>query len=338
MAAKDISYEAIVRSVKAGDIKPAYVLMGAEPYYIDKLLNAIIEKALPEEDRDFCLNTFYGADTTANAIVNAARSFPMGERLVVLVKNANEIKNLEEISFYLQNPQATTVLILVNKNGTFDRRKKFMAQIAQMGVIFESQKLKDYQLPPLVSAYFKQKGYAIDNKSVALIADSIGADLTRLYGEMKKLVDALPEGTKAISPALVEKYIGISKDFNVFEFQDALIHKDSVRAFRIAKYFDDNPKQNPIQVILPSLFRVFSQLMTAYYAPAKDKASLARYLGVQDWQVDKNILPAMRLYSAGKVFAILAEIRATDEKSKGIGGSKTSTGDLLKQLIFFILN
>lgn len=338
MAAKDMSYEEIARSVKAGDLKPVYLLMGAEPYYIDQLLNVILDAAIPEEERDFCLNTFYGAETTTNAVINAARSFPMGTRMVVVVKNANELKNIEELSFYLQNPQPTTVLVIVNKNGTFDKRKKFMTQIAQQGVVFESQKLRDYQLPPIVTQYFRKKGFAIDNKSVMLIADSIGADLTRLYGEMKKLVDAMPEDAKNITPDLVEKYIGISKDFNSFEFQDALIHKDSLRAFRIAKYFDDNPKQNPIQQVLPTLFRFFSQLMIAYYAPSKDKRSLSQYLGMQDWQVEKNILPAMRNYTAAKVLLILSAIRDVDERSKGMGGSKTANGDLLKQLIFFILH
>ena len=143
---------------------------------------------------------------------------------------------------------------------------------------------------------------------------------------------------RAITPELVEQHIGISKDFNIFEFQNALIAKDSFKAFQIAKYFDDNPKQNPIQIVLPSLFRLFSQLMVAYYSPGKDKNSVAQYLGIQPWQVERNIFPAMRNYSAAKVLSILSVIRDTDEKSKGYGGSKVSNGDLLKQLVFFILH
>ena len=336
--AKEITYEEIMREVKSRDFKPIYVLMGAEPYYIDRIAEAILENALPKEERNFCLTTFYGADTTANAVINSARSFPMGSRMVVMVKNANELKDIEDLTVYLQNPQPSTVLVLINKSGTFDRRKKFMSRAASIGTVFESQKVKESQLSGIIAEFFRQKGYTVDYKSVTLIADSIGSDLTRLYGEMNKLINSLTPEVRAITPELVEKHIGISKDFNNFEFLNALIAKDSFRAFQISKYFDDNPKQNPIQVVLPSLFRFFSQLMIAYYSPGKDKSSVAQYLGIQEWQVERNIFPAMRNYSAAKVLSILSVIRDTDEKSKGFGGSKVSNGDLLKQLVFFILH
>ena len=336
--AKEITFEDILKDINARNFKPVYLLMGEEPYFIDRLLDAIVSNALPMEERDFCLTTFYGADTTANAVINTARSFPMGSRMVVVVKNANELKDIEELSVYLQNPQPTTVLVLVNKNGNFDRRKKFVSRASSIGVVFESQKVRESQLSGIIATFFRQKGYTADVKSVSLIADSIGSDLTRLYGEMTKLVNSLTPEVKVITPELVEQHIGISKDFNIYEFQNALIAKDSFKAFQIAKYFDDNPKQNPIQAVLPSLFRLFSQLMIAYYSPGKDKNSVAQYLGIQPWQVERNIFPAMRNYSAAKVLSILSVIRDTDEKSKGFGGSKVANGDLLKQLVFFILH
>ena len=336
--AKEITFEDILKDINARNFKPVYLLMGEEPYFIDRLLDAIVSNSLPMEERDFCLTTFYGADTTANAVINTARSFPMGSRMVVVVKNANELKDIEELSVYLQNPQPTTVLVLVNKNGNFDRRKKFVSRAASIGVVFESQKVRESQLSGIIATFFRQKGYTADVKSVSLIADSIGSDLTRLYGEMTKLVNSLTPEVKVITPELVEQHIGISKDFNIYEFQNALIARDSFKAFQIAKYFDDNPKQNPIQAVLPSLFRLFSQLMIAYYSPGKDKNSVAQYLGIQPWQVERNIFPAMRNYSAAKVLSILSVIRDTDEKSKGFGGSKVANGDLLKQLVFFILH
>ena len=336
--AKEITFEDILKDINARNFKPVYLLMGEEPYFIDRLLDAIVSNALPMEERDFCLTTFYGADTTANAVINTARSFPMGSRMVVVVKNANELKDIEELSVYLQNPQPTTVLVLVNKNGNFDRRKKFVSRASSIGVVFESQKVKESQLSGIIATFFRQKGFTADVKSVSLIADSIGSDLTRLYGEMTKLVNSLTPEVKVITPELVEQHIGISKDFNIYEFQNALIARDSFKAFQIAKYFDDNPKQNPIQAVLPSLFRLFSQLMIAYYSPGKDKNSVAQYLGIQPWQVERNIFPAMRNYSAAKVLSILSVIRDTDEKSKGFGGSKVANGDLLKQLVFFILH
>ena len=213
-----------------------------------------------------------------------------------------------------------------------------MSRAASIGVVFESQKVKESQLSGIIATFFRQKGYTADVKSVSLIADSIGSDLTRLYGEMTKLVNSLTPEVKVITPELVEQHIGISKDFNIYEFQNALIARDSFKAFQIAKYFDDNPKQNPIQAVLPSLFRLFSQRMIAYYSPGKDKNSVAQYLGIQPWQVERNIFPAMRNYSAAKVLSILSVIRDTDEKSKGFGGSKVANGDLLKQLVFFILH
>ena len=336
--AKEITFEDILKDINARNFKPVYLLMGEEPYFIDRLLDAIVSNALPMEERDFCLTTFYGADTTANAVINTARSFPMGSRMVVVVKNANELKDIEELSVYLQNPQPTTVLVLVNKNGNFDRRKKFVSRASSIGVVFESQKVKESQLSGIIATFFRQKGFTADVKSVSLIADSIGSDLTRLYGEMTKLVNSLTPEVKVITPELVEQHIGISKDFNIYEFQNALIARDSFKAFQIAKYFDDNPKQNPIQAVLPSLFRLFSQLMIAYYSPGKDKNSVAQYLGIQPWQVERNIFPAMRNYSAAKVLSILSVRRDTDEKSKGFGGSKVANGDLLKQLVFFILH
>lgn len=336
--AKEITFEDILKDINARNFKPVYLLMGEEPYFIDRLLDAIVSNALPMEERDFCLTTFYGADTTANAVINTARSFPMGSRMVVVVKNANELKDIEELSVYLQNPQPTTILVLVNKNGNFDRRKKFVSRASSIGVVFESQKVRESQLSGIIATFFRQKGFTADVKSVSLIADSIGSDLTRLYGEMTKLVNSLTPEVKVITPELVEQHIGISKDFNIYEFQNALIAKDSFKAFQIAKYFDDNPKQNPIQAVLPSLFRLFSQLMIAYYSPGKDKNSVAQYLGIQPWQVERNIFPAMRNYSAAKVLSILSVIRDTDEKSKGFGGSKVANGDLLKQLVFFILH
>ena len=336
--AKEITFEDILKDINARNFKPVYLLMGEEPYFIDRLLDAIVSNALPMEERDFCLTTFYGADTTANAVINTARSFPMGSRMVVVVKNAHDLKDIEELSVYLQNPQPTTVLVLVNKNGNFDRRKKFVSRASSIGVVFESQKVRESQLSGIIATFFRQKGYTADVKSVSLIADSIGSDLTRLYGEMTKLVNSLTPEVKVITPELVEQHIGISKDFNIYEFQNALIAKDSFKAFQIAKYFDDNPKQNPIQAVLPSLFRLFSQLMIAYYSPGKDKNSVAQYLGIQPWQVERNIFPAMRNYSVAKVLSILSVIRDTDEKSKGFGGSKVANGDLLIQLVFFILH
>ena len=332
------TYDAIIRDIKAKKFRPIYVLMGEEAYYIDLLQKAIMENALQEEDRDFCLNVFYGADTSANEVINAARSFPMGERLLVVVRGAGELKDIDELSFYLSNPQPTTILLVVNKGGKFDRRKKFMTLAEKIGVVFESNKVKDTLLPSFVSTFFQTKGYSIDNKSVSLVVESIGNDLTKLYAEMNKLANTLGDQQRNITPEIIEQHIGISKDFNVFEFQDALIYKNSFKAFQIAKYFYESPKQHPIGKVLPVIFKFFSTLLSTYYCPAKDENSMAEYLGMTPWQLRRNIMPALRNYPAAKIMSVLLAIKDADEKSKGIGGCKLSEGEILKQLIFFILH
>lgn len=336
--AKVKTFDELIKEVNNGMFKPIYVLMGTEAYFTDKLLQAIIEKALPEDERDFCLSTFYGGETTANAVINAARSFPMGERMVVVLKNGNELKDIDELAYYLQNPQPSTLLVVINKNGTFDRRKNFMKQAASIGEVFESAPVKDRQLPGIISDYFRQRGLSIDMKSLSLLADSVGTNLTALYGEMNKLATALPEGVKNITPDLVEEHVGISKEFNMFELQDAIAAKDTVKAFKILKYFDSHEKLFPPEMVLPGLFGFFSKLMMANYAPRGGADTLAQYLGMPDWVVRNKIYPALRNFPAAKVLMILTAIRDADEKVKGLSGSSVPRREIMKQLMFFIMH
>lgn len=339
MAAPVLSYEDLMRDISQKRFQPIYLLMGNENYYIDRLTDAIVENALNEDERAFNLISYYGMDTDLGTVINSAKSYPMGaEHSVVLLREAQHIKSLDDLSFYLQNLQPTTILVITYKNGTVDRRKKWVTLAQQKGVVFESKKPADYQLAGLVQNYVNQKGFSIDTKSSSIIADSIGTDLGRLYGELDKLMLSMNSDQKIITPQLVEQNIGISKDFNYFELQNALVEKNSFKAQQIANYFDRNQKANPIQVVLPMLFRFFSNAMIAYYSPDRSDRGLAQFLGIQEWQAKRNIVPVLKNYSAKKVLQILDEIRATDEKSKGINGSKTPSGDLLKELIFFILH
>lgn len=334
----EITYEAIMRDVKGRKFKPVYVLMGEESYYIDMIQKAIIENALSPEDRDFCLNIFYGAETTANEVINAARSFPMGERLVVILRNAKELEDIDELSVYLANPQPTTILLLVNKGGLLDKRKKLLTVCGKMGVVYSTPKIYDSKLSSIIFSFFRDKGYSIEPKAVSIIAESTGTDLVKLYSEMNKLADAVGTELHAITPDVVERHIGISKDFNAFELADALMTRNSFKAFQIAKYFDENSKRYPLQKILPSLFLSFSQLMMAHYAPSKDKASLIKYLGLHPYIIENSIVPSLRNFSAAKVLSVLMAIRDADERSKGMGGVSIPDGELLRELVFFILH
>ena len=337
-AKKGWTYEDIMRDIAQKQFKPVYLLMGAEGYYIDRIVDAIENTALTEDEKAFNLYTFYGMDTDIGTVINSARSYPMGAQYsVVELREAQQMKNLDELSAYMQNPQPTTILVITYKNGTVDKRKKFVSAISTVGVLYETPKVYENKLPVLVMNYVKEHGYSIDIRSATIVSESIGADLSRLYGELDKLFVAMPKGSQLTAEA-VEAHIGISKDFNYFQLQDALIAKDVLKANRIIKYFDKNQKAVPIQMLLPSLFRFFSSLMVAHYSADKSDRGLSQVLGMADWQVRNNVLPALKVYNARKVLQILDEIRIADEKSKGMNGSKVPSGDLLKQLVYVILH
>ncbi len=337
---KNVTHEAIVRDVRAGKFSPVYYLMGEESYYIDRIADFIVQEALSPEETDLNLVTLYGGEVKMSEVLDQARAFPMlGERLVVRVNEAQRLDGLELLEAYLKFPQPSTVLIFCHKDGVLDRRKRLASLIDKTGVLFESKPLKDAQLVTFVNDYMHRKRVGIEADAVAMMVESVGADLNRMAGELEKLCLALGEGGGMVTAALVERNIGLSREFTIFELQDALGMKDAQRVTKIANYFEKNAKAYPLQRILPSLFRYYSNLMLAYYAPEKTERGIAAWLGLTDWQVRKNVLPAMKVYRGMKVMQILSEIRRADALSKGVGGaSGASQGDILKQLLFFILH
>lgn len=334
-----VTYDEIVRSVRAGNFAPVYYLMGEEAYYIDKVSEFIVDTALKEEEKDFNLTVCYGTDVTADEVINAAKRFPMmAERQVVLVREAQSLPGKERLSFYLEHPQPSTVLIFCHKHGVLDKRKKLAADIQKTGVLFESKKLYDSQLPGFVTTYLRRKGVAMEQNAVMMVCESVGSDLSRLSGELDKLMLALPEGEMRIGAAFVEQHVGISKDFNNFELVSALVAKDVLKVNRIVKYFNDNPKNFSLQLTLSVMFGFFSNLMVAYYAPQRTEEGVADWVEQPRWQVARNILPAMQKYSGVKVMQIIGKLRETDAKSKGLGNTIATPGDLLKELAYFILH
>lgn len=333
-----ITYEDIVRQVRAGDFKPIYYLQGAEAYYIDRIADYIVEQALTEEERDFNLTILYGPQTTGEDVVNAARRYPMmAERQVVVVREAQTLLHREVLSYYVQKPMSTTILVFCHKNGTLDGRTTLAKDIQKIGIVFESNKLYERELPAFAEGYVRRKGSQMTPEACQILCEHVGADLNRLAGELDKLILAVGEG-RCIEPQDIQDHIGISKEYNVFELSAALAVKDIVKANRIVKYFESNPKNFALQPLLATLFKMFSDLMLAHYAPVKTEQGIATWLEQSAWQVRRSVMPALRSYSAMKVFQIIAEIRRTDAASKGVGGDKTSDGDLLKELVFFILH
>lgn len=339
MAKQEYTYEGIIRELQAKQYRPVYYLMGDEAFYIDKIADYIIDNVLTDTEKEFNQTILYGADVDAATIINAAKRYPMmSEYQVIVVKEAQAVHNMEELVFYLQKPLKSTILVLCHKHGSLDKRKKLAAEIEKVGVLYESKKLKDAQLPAFIVAYIKQKGFDIDQKATAMLAEFVGTDLSRLVGEMEKLIITSSKTSTKITPEQIEKNIGISKDYNNFELRSALVEKDVLKANKIVKYFEENPKTNPIQMTLSLLFSFYSNLMMAYYAPEKSEQGIAAFLGLKSpWQA-REYMAAMRKYSGIKTMQIISEIRTTDAKSKGVENSSLSDGDLLRELVFKILH
>jgi DNA polymerase III subunit delta len=337
--ANEITYEDIIKGVRNHDYKPVYFLMGEESYYIDKIADFIGDTVLKKNEKEFNQIIAYGNDVDIATIISTAKRYPMmSDYQVVIIKEFQNVNNIDELSFYLQNPQPTTILVLCYKNGVIDKRKKLTADIQKVGILFDSKKMKDAQIPMFVSSYLKRKSIDIEPKAAELMAEFVGSDLSRLSSELEKLIISLSKNEKRITCDHIERNIGISKDYNNIELRNALIYKDVLKANKIIKYFNDNPKTNPIQLTLSMLFNFYSNLMLAYYAPVKNEQGIAQQLGLKfAWQA-KDYLSAMNKYTGVKVMNIISDIRCCDASSKGIGGNSISNGDLLKELVFKILH
>jgi DNA polymerase-3 subunit delta len=338
MAQATVTYESLMKDLQQRKFRPVYYLMGDESYYIDKISNWIAENVLQPEERDFNQTVLFGSDVNASQIVDAAKRYPMmSEYQVLIVKEAQNVKNTEPLEKYFKAPMPTTILVLCHKNGSIDGRKReYVKSIQQAGVLFESKKLRDRDLPSFIEGYLKAREVSIDPKSTQIIADSIGADLSRLTGELDKVLLSLPADNRRVTPQVVEDQIGVSKDFNSFELRDAIVNRNIFKANQIIKYFDDNPKAGSIYSFLPMLFNYFQNLMIAYYCPQKgSQEALAQWLDLKSPWGARDYMTGMKNYSGMKVLQIISKIREIDAKSKGLDNPNTPAGELMKELIFF---
>lgn len=330
------TYESILTELKSGVFHPVYYLMGEEGYYTDRITDYIANNILTDIEQEFNLTVFYGMDTNIETVISAARRYPMmAEHQVVVVKEAQMIKNLDALVGYVRNPQPSTILVFAHKNGSLDKRKKVASELDKLAVVLDSKKVKEDKLPAFIMGYVREKGLTIDGKAVMMLAESVGVDLSRMSGEIDKLTIALKD-SKLITPEIVEENIGISKEFNNFELQNAIINKDIYKANRIINYFAQNPKKNPIQMTLALLFGFFSNLMMAYYAPEKNERGIGDFLGVR-WGVE-DYLKAMRNYRALHVMEILHLIRLADAQSKGAEGADIPDGEIMRELLYKIMH
>ncbi|NLI71696.1 MAG: DNA polymerase III subunit delta [Bacteroidales bacterium] len=332
------SYEQIMSDLRRKAYKPVYFLMGEEPYYIDQISNFIENKILDESEKDFNLSVFYGKEITIDEVINASKRYPMmAEYQVIVVKEAQQIKNWDNLIFYLKKPLKSTILCFCYKYGKPDRRKKVFQELNKKAVIFESKKLYDNQIGPWIRNYLAQKQVRITGKAEVMLTEFLGTDLSKIANELDKLLLTKPANVNQITPELIERNIGISKDFNVFELQDALIKRDVLKANRIIRYFGDNKNANPIQMVLSVLFNFFSNLMLYHYLPDKSPSTVASELKINPY-FTRDYAQASKTFNAWKTMYTLSYIRETDARSKGIDDTGTDAADLLKELVYKILH
>jgi len=335
----------IIKDIKARKFKPVYLLHGEESYYIDQITDYIEDKLLNDAEKGFNQTVLYGKDTDMATVLGAAKRYPMmSDYQVVIVKEAQDLKwakeegNSKEAEFvlnYFEKPLPSTILVLAFKYANFDKRKKIYKAISKAGLIFQSDPVRDYKLVPWIEDFIKEKGYKIDPQASALMAEYLGTDLSKVANEVEKLLLNISKDI-TINSDLVQKNIGISKEYNVFELQKALAVRDVLKCNRIINYFANNPKANPTVMVLANLNGYFSKILRYHYL--QNKADAAAALGIPPFFV-KDYETAARNYNSGKIFQIISLLREYDLKSKGLESSGNVTdGELLKELIFKIIH
>lgn len=336
-----MKYEEILANIKAGRYAPIYFLTGEEPYFIDDIATRLECDTLSDEEKAFNLTVLFGNEVSMTTVTDTARRFPMmASRQVVLVKEAQNIRDFENLLPYIDHHQPTTILAFLYKNKKPDKRKGVFRRLSASKecVWFESAKLYDNQLPDWISHYCAARHRSITTKAARLLADSLGTDLSKVANELDKLMLILPNGGQ-IKESLVEQHTGISKDFNVFELLNAIIDGDHLKANLIVNYFEANPKNNPLVVTISNLFRYFLNLLTYHYQKraTTNPQEMARILGISPYFL-KDYTEGARRYNAMKCARIISLLREYDLKSKGVGNANIPDGELLRELIFKIMH
>ncbi|NNK83561.1 MAG: DNA polymerase III subunit delta [Flavobacteriaceae bacterium] len=328
----------LVADIKNGNIKPIYLLIGDEPYYIDKISEFIENNILDEAEKGFNQVILYGADISVDDIIANAKRFPMmAERQVVIIKEAQELsRTIENLTRYAQNPQPSTVLVINYKYKKIDKRNALYKAVKKVGVVFESKKLYENKVPDWIRRVLASKKYSITPKSSQMLVEFLGTDLSKIHNELEKLQSIYPQSTQ-ITPELIEKNIGISKDFNNFELQKAIGQRNKVKAHQIINYFAQNPKDNPMVVTVSLLNNFFTKLLKYHGLENKQERHVASSLGVNPYFV-KDYVAAARNYPMRNVSRIISILREADVKSKGVGANALPQGDLLKELLVKIMN
>ena len=335
--------EDILKRLSENEYAPIYFLSGAEVFYIDEITEFIEENALPESQKGFNQIILYGKDVTIQDIINNAKRFPMmSDRQVVIIKEAQDIQDFnqqagqEVLMNYFQNPLPSTILVFAYKNKSLDKRKTFFKTLDKHAIVVESKKLYDSQIPDWVLQYISVKGHDIELNAAQILVDYIGNDLERLSNEINKILINYNEKT-LITPGIVQKYVGISKDYNAFELQRAIAVKDIIKANRIVNYFSANTRTNPIIPVIALIFNLFSKLLIIHQSPDKSRNKLAQLAGVNPYFINEYI-HASHNYPLGKVIQNIHYIREADLRSKGVGVGGIKEGEIIKELVYKLLH
>jgi DNA polymerase III subunit delta len=332
-----MSFEKIISDWQKKIYKPLYWLEGDEEYFIDKVVDFAEHHILTESEAGFNLAVFYGKDANLADIINSCRRYPMfSEKQVVILKEAQHMRDVEKLEPYFENPQPSTILVVSYKEKKVDGRTKFSKLIKEKGVLLSTKKIYENQLPQWTEEMVKSRGYEINRKALMLLVDHIGNDLSRLENEVEKILVNLGK-RKTINESDIEEFIGISKDFNVFEFQNAISLKDMSRCMRIIQYFEANPKAAPIQLILPSFYSFFSKLFMIYGLNTRDEKTVAASLGVNPFFV-KDYLLAAKNYSFPEVEKAILLLHQYNLRSLGIRDAGTEDASLLKEMVYKIIS
>lgn len=332
-----MTYEALMKDLKAGKIKPLYLLEGEEDYFIDRAADFFEKSLLSETEKEFNLTIFYGRDADWAAVLNACRRYPMfSERQVVMIKEAQGMKTLEKLEPYLNNPLGSTILVITYKHGKLDGRTSFKKLMEKCGIILSTKRLYDNKIPDWIKGYATAQGHDITQKACMLLTDHIGSDLARQSNEIDKLLLNLPKGKK-IDEDDIEKYVGISKEFNIFEFQKALGAKDLPKLIRIINYFTSNPKAAPAPVLFTVLYGFFSKVYAIVHMSSRSDKDLASELKIPPFFLS-DYLNAARVYRLAGVERVLLLLHEYNLRMIGVNDAGTDDGELLKEMIMRILH
>ena len=327
----------LLKEIRNKKFEKIYFLHGEEPYFIDVLTKAIQDNALEESERDFNQSILYGKDAEVLSLISELKSYPMmAERRLVILKEAQYFKAIEQLESYLENPANSTIFVICYKYKTFDARKKTLKNALKNGVVFKSEKVKEYQLAEWIQQYIKTTGYELTSKACMLLIESLGNDLGRIVKELEKLAVLIEKGT-IINENHIEENIGISKDYNVFELTNAVANKDNLKALKIVDYFDHNPKAADLVFVISNLFKFFSQIMRIHFLPNKSREAVAQALGVHPF-VAGELTNAKNKYDPRKIAANIALIHEYDLKSKGVGNTSTTQGELMREMVYQLIH